>query len=230
MPPVASSTSTSATPATSKRRCWNTRNLPKVMTLFSSRLPPHGDVNAITRAVQRLRAAGTSIVDLTESNPTAVGLSYSPELLKSLSDAEALTYQPEARGLRSAREAVAGEFARRGHQIDPDHLVLSASTSEAYSWLFKLLCDPGDRVLVPRPSYPLFDYLTALEGVAPTPYLLSYHGRWEVDLASLEQAPERTRAVLAVSPNNPTGSFLSAREIDGLVDLCRRRHWALIVD
>jgi alanine-synthesizing transaminase len=194
------------------------------------RVPPHGEVNAITRAVQRLRAAGDRLIDLSASNPTAVGLPYPPGILDALADDRALHYEPHPLGLRSAREAVAAEFARRGAMVDPDHLVLSASTSEAYSWLFKLLCDPGDAVLVPRPSYPLFEYLSALEGVRTVQYPLVYHGRWEVDVDAMASAPDNTRAVLAVSPNNPTGSFLGARDLAALTELCRRRGWALIVD
>jgi alanine-synthesizing transaminase len=197
---------------------------------LSGRIPAHGDVNALTRAVQRLRAEGTPILDLSESNPTRVGLPYPADLLQSLAAPAALTYEPHPLGLRVAREAIAGEFARRGTDVNPDHLVLSSSTSEAYSWLFKLLCDPGDAVLVPQPSYPLFEFLTRLEGLATASYQLTYHGRWEIDLDSLEQAPARTKTVLAVSPNNPTGSFLSARDIAGLIDICARRRWALIVD
>jgi aspartate/methionine/tyrosine aminotransferase len=197
---------------------------------FSSRLPAHGEVNVITRELHRLHAAGATIVDLTESNPTTVRLPYPPTLLEPLADAHALVYEPQPLGLRSAREAVAVEFARRGAVVDPAHLVLSASTSEAYSWLFKLLCDPGDTVLIPQPSYPLFEFLTRLEGVRTAPYQLVYHGRWEVDLHSLSSAPANTRAVLAVSPNNPTGSFLSERDIKTLTTLCRERGWALIVD
>ena len=196
----------------------------------SGRIPAHGELNALTRLVQRLRHAGITILDLSESNPTQVGLPYRIDLLQSMAAPAALTYQPHPLGLRSAREAVSGEFARRGANIDPDHLVLSASTSEAYSWLFKLLCDPGDVVLIPQPSYPLFEFLTRLEGVVPEAYQLTYHGRWEVDLDSLEQAPAGTKAVLAVSPNNPTGSFLSPRDVAGLIDVCHRRQWALIVD
>ena len=194
------------------------------------RVPPHGEVNAITQAVQRLRAAAIPYVDLSESNPTQIGLPYPDAILHALADPRALVYEPHPLGLPSAREAVAGEFARRGTRVDPDHLVLSASTSEAYSWLFKLLCDPGDAVLVPRPSYPLFDYLSVLEGVRTIPYPLAYHGRWDVDTHEMAAAPANTRAVLAVSPNNPTGSFLSARDIDGLVSICAARRWALIVD
>jgi alanine-synthesizing transaminase len=195
-----------------------------------SRVPPHGEVNAITRAVQRLKGAGAAFIDLTESNPTQVGLEYPAALLDALADPRALRYDPEPLGLPSARQAVAGEFARRGAPVDPDHVVLSASTSEAYSWLFKLLCDPGDSVLVPQPSYPLFEYLSRLEGVRTVAYPLAYHGRWDVDIHSMAAAPEATRAVLAVSPNNPTGSFLSARDIDALLAVCRQRGWALIVD
>jgi hypothetical protein len=194
------------------------------------RVPPHGTVNAITRAVQRLQAAGVAVIDLSESNPTRVALQYPAGILDALGDEQALRYEPHPLGLRSAREAVAGEFARRGTPVDPDHLVLSASTSEAYSWLFKLLCDPGDAVLVPQPSYPLFEYLGTLEGIRTLPYPLVYHGRWEVDEHTMAAAPDTTRAVLAVSPNNPTGSFLSTRDVEALARLCRTRGWALIVD
>jgi len=194
------------------------------------RVPPHREVNAIARAVEQLRAAGVPYIDLSESNPTRVGLPYPPGILDALADPRALVYEPHPLGLRSARAAVAGEFERRGTAVDPEHLLLSASTSEAYSWLFKLLCDPGDAVLVPQPSYPLFEYLGALEGVRTISYPLAYHGRWEIDIHGMGDAPESTRAVLAVSPNNPTGSFLSARDIDALTSICRARGWALIID
>ena len=195
-----------------------------------ARVPAHGVVNAITRAVQRLRASHTPFVDLSESNPTHAGLPYPPDLLTALGDPQALAYEPHPLGLRTAREAVTAEFARRGTIVDPDHIVLSASTSEAYSWLFKLLCEPGDVVLVPQPSYPLFEYLSQLEAVRTVPYPLVYHGRWDVDVHAMAAAPANTRAVLAVSPNNPTGSFLSARDLSELTEVCRRRGWALIVD
>ena len=142
----------------------------------------------------------------------------------------ALRYEPHPLGLRVAREAVARDHARRRAAIDPERVVLVASTSEAYTWLFKLLCDPGDAVLVPRPSYPLFEHLTALEGVGAVPFDLEYHGRWEIDFATLEQAPRSTRALIVVSPNNPTGSYVSARELDRLFALCRERAWALVAD
>ena len=198
---------------------------------LSRRLPPHGQTNAITRAHAALAAAGTPIADLTASNPTEAGLAYPPALLAPLGSAEALTYAPEARGLRAAREAVAADAARRGAAVDPDRVVLSASSSESYSWLFKAFCDPHDPVLVPRPSYPLFEHLAGLESVRMEPYALGYHGRWEVDLAAVERGlAAGARLVVAVSPNNPTGSCLSAREADALIALTARAGVPLVVD
>ncbi len=199
--------------------------------MFSSRLPPDVAPNALTRRLEALRAEGERIVDLTESNPTRAGIDYPDDLLTGLGTAAALRYAPLPLGLRSAREAVAADQARRGAGVDPAHVVLTASTSEAYSWLFKLLCNPGDRVLVPRPSYPLFEHLTRLDAVEAVPYDLEYHGRWEVDFPSIERGlVERTRAILVVSPNNPTGSYLSRPEADRLVDLCAGHGLALIAD
>ena len=198
--------------------------------MFSRRLPPHADLNALSHAIARRRAAGASITDLTESNPTRAGLCYPPDLLRMLASDAALRYEPHPLGLRRAREAVARDHARRQVTVDPEHVVLAASTSEAYTWLFKLLCDPGDAVLVPRPSYPLFEHLTALEGVVAAPFDLDYHGRWEIDFATLEQAPPRTRALIVVSPNNPTGSYVSVRELQRLLAMCRERNWAVVAD
>jgi len=198
--------------------------------MLSRRLPPHADTNALSRAIAERRAAGRSILDLTESNPTRAGFRYPPDLLQPLSSEPSLHYEPHPFGLRSAREAGARDHSRRGAAIDPDNVVLTASTSEAYTWLFKLLCDPGDAVLVPRPSYPLFEHLTALEGVRAASFDLEYHGRWEIDFATLEDAPSATRALVVVSPNNPTGSYVSAREVEQLFAVCRERGWALIAD
>jgi aspartate/methionine/tyrosine aminotransferase len=198
--------------------------------LRSSRLPFHAEPNAISRALAALRAAGTPLVDLTESNPTRCGFDYPPDLLMGLSAPEALDYEPHPLGLPVAREAVAAHYARAGLTVDPAHVVLTASTSEAYAWLFKLLCDPGDAVLVPRPSYPLFEHLTRLESVVPVPYDLRHHGRWEIAHESVMAAPDATRAVLVVSPNNPTGSFVAPAEADALARVCGERGWALIAD
>jgi aspartate/methionine/tyrosine aminotransferase len=196
----------------------------------SARLPRESAPNALTRALEPLRRSGTPYVDLTESNPTRAGFSYPLDLLQGLAAQAGLLYEPDPLGLPRAREAVARDCARRGAQVDAAQVVLSASTSEMYAWLFKLLCDPGESVLVPRPSYPLFEHLTRLEGVRAESYRLEYHGRWEIDLDSVAAAPAGTRALLLVSPNNPTGSYASASEIEALTRLCRDRGWALVVD
>jgi len=185
----------------------------------------------VTRAVSRLRQAAVSYIDLTETNPTAVGLPYPADMLASLSDPLGAHYRPEPLGWRPAREAVSAEYARRGSAVPADRVVLTASTSEAYAVLFKLLCDPHDEVLVPQPSYPLFDLLTRLEGVRGVPYRIEYHGAWSIDRPSLEAAlGQRTRAILVVSPNNPTGSLLRAADRDWLLNLCAERHLTLIAD
>ena len=201
-----------------------------VEPILSSRVPSHAATNALARSVEALRARGTAFVDLTESNPTRVGLPYPADLLDPLADPRGLVYEPHPFGRREAREAVAADCARRGAFVDPANVVLSSSTSEAYSWLFKLLCDPGSGVLVPRPSYPLFDHLTRLEAVQTVPYELDYHGRWEIDFSAIDAAPPDTRALLVVSPNNPTGSYVGGLELERLVSTCRTRGWALVVD
>ena len=166
--------------------------------------------NRLAAAVRARKASGRELLDLTITNPTRAGFSYPPSLLSSLGDARNLIYEPEATGMAAAREAVAADLARRGSTVPPDSIVLTASTSEAYSYLFKLLCDPGDEVLVPQPSYPLFEWLTRLEAVAVRPYRLEHHGRWSVDGESISRAlTPRSRAILAVSPNNPTGSYFT---------------------
>lgn len=199
--------------------------------MFSRRLPPDPVPNALSRRLDALRAAGVGWVDLTESNPTRAGFDYPDDLLRPLADPAALRYEPHPFGLRSAREAVARDCERRDASVDPADVVLTASTSEAYAWLFKLLCDPGDNVLVPRPSYPLFEHLTRFEDVEARPYPLEYHGRWETDAdGMLTAASARTRAVLIVSPNNPTGSYLNRAELDRLESICAEREWAIVAD
>jgi alanine-synthesizing transaminase len=197
----------------------------------SSRLPPNLDPNALSRAIGDIRRGGGRIIDLTESNPTRVGLTYPPDLLAPLADAEGLTYDPQPLGLWPARAAVAADFRRRGIAISADRVAITASSSEAYAWLFKLWCDPGDAVLVPRPSYPLFEHLARLESIDATTYDLEYHGSWRIDFASLGRAlSPRVRAILVVSPNNPTGSFLHRDDLSALTAVCRERGCALIGD
>lgn len=200
--------------------------------MFSSRVPGALNLNRLSAAVAAHRAGGRAVVDLTVTNPTTVGIRYPADILAPLGDARGCTYQPEPFGLASARRAVATDYARRGISVAESRIVLTASTSEAYSLLFKLLCAPaGDDVLVPAPSYPLFDHLTHLDGVGSRQYTLEYHGRWELNVESVDEAwTERTRAVLAVSPNNPTGSVLSGAEFGVLNSRCAARGVALIVD
>ena len=200
--------------------------------MFSPRVPLQLQRNAFSTALEAARAERRELIDLTISNPTRIGITYPDGLFAPLADPEVADYRPEPFGLRAAREAVAADYARRSILTTWDRIVLTASTSEAYSMLFKLLCAPGgDRVLVPSPSYPLFDHLTALDGVAATPYRLHYHGRWWMDVDSLDRAWDAaTRAVLAVSPNNPTGSVLTTDERRAMAEMCARRDAALIVD
>jgi alanine-synthesizing transaminase len=197
----------------------------------SSRLPRHTAVNAATRTLDALRARGIHVDDLTQSNPTRAALQYPEDLLAPLGSPAGLEYAPQALGLLSAREAVAADFARRGCAVSPDRIALTASTSEAYGWLFKLLCDPGDDVLVPAPSYPLFEHLTTLEAIGATTYPLDYHDGWQIDVDAVRRLITRaTRAVLVVSPNNPTGSFVRLNELQELDEICAERGLVLISD
>ena len=199
--------------------------------MFSSRIASDLAPNRLSAAVARLRQGGIAFDDLTESNPTRVGLNYPARLLDSISAPAGLNYDPRPFGLASARDAVAGDFRRRGMRVPRNRIVLTASTSEAYSLLFKLLCDPGDEVLVPVPSYPLFEYLAALDAVHARPYALDYQGSWSVDVDGLKRATtDRTRAVVVVNPNNPTGSYLKRAELDELAAHCRAHGLALIGD
>ncbi|MFN7917415.1 MAG: pyridoxal phosphate-dependent aminotransferase [Vicinamibacterales bacterium] len=198
---------------------------------FSSRLPASLAANALAQAIGARRASGEPFIDLTESNPTRAGFTYPDDLLAPLADPRGLAYRPDALGLRSAREAVSEDFARRGIAMPAAQLALTASTSEAYSLIFKLLCDPGDAVLVPQPSYPLFEHLTRLDAVRAVPYRLEYHGRWIVDTASVDAAiDDRTRALLLVNPNNPTGNYVSDADLARLAASCAARGIAVISD
>jgi aspartate/methionine/tyrosine aminotransferase len=199
--------------------------------MFSSRTRFDLRANRLARALEAKRRDGATVIDLTESNPTKVGLPYPGDLLRPLADAQGLRYEPEARGSRLARQAVAEDHGRRGLQVGPDRLILTASTSEAYAFLFKLLCDPGDAVLVPHPGYPLFDFLAGLESVRVDAYPLLYDGAWRIDLAALRDAlSPSTRALVLVNPNNPTGSFLKGDERAVIEELCAGRGIALVSD
>jgi alanine-synthesizing transaminase len=199
---------------------------------FSSRLDWEVKPNRLAELVANKRAAGAPILDLTESNPTRAGIDYDGDAIRqALAGERVLSYEPHPAGLEAAREAVAAYYAERGWRVQPRQILLTAGTSEAYAFLLKLLADPGDDVLVPRPSYPLFEFLAPLEGVGLRHYRLHYDHGWWVDLESAEAAmTERTRALVVVSPNNPTGSFLKRNEQQALAKLCAERGLALIAD
>src|SRR5262249_36552881 len=206
-------------------RCWNMQ--PRRATcggdglVFSRRTCGNLAPNRLTEAVRRRRSEGQPIIDLTESNPTRAGFEDPQDLLAPLANPRGLLYAPQPLGLIAARRAIAAEYRRRHLSLDPERVVVTASTSEAYSLLFKLLAGPGDDVLVPRPSYPLFEHLTALDGVVTRTFDLEYHGNWSIDLSSIESGiGPRTRAVLLVNPNNPTGSFVSSAELERIASTC----------
>ena len=200
--------------------------------MFSKRTNWKLNPNKYTQALEEMRATA-SIVDLTVSNPTQCGFHYDAEhILKAFQNPNALTYEPEAKGLLGAREEVA-RYYREDHGVivDPGSVLLTTSTSEAYSYVFRLLCDPHDEILVPKPSYPLFDFLGELQDVSLVPYSLEYAHGWFVDFPSLVRAvTPRTRALLLVHPNNPTGSYVRREERQRLNELCRERGLALVVD
>ncbi|HEY7515528.1 MAG TPA: pyridoxal phosphate-dependent aminotransferase [Vicinamibacteria bacterium] len=199
--------------------------------MFSARTRWDLWTNRLETIREDKRARGETVLDLTESNPTSVGLEYPEDLLAPLAESGALRYEPLAFGSPAARAAVAEDFARRGSPVDPSRVFLTASTSEAYSFLFKLLCDPGDEVLVPRPGYPLFEYLAGLEGVRPVAYPLEHDGEWHLDLSALRaHSSERARMVVVVNPHNPTGAYLKRDELLALEAFCAERSLALVAD
>jgi alanine-synthesizing transaminase len=190
--------------------------------------------NRFTEAVEEVRAAGREVLDLTISNPTRVGLHYDEAaILAALSSPRAMDYDPQPKGLLKAREAVAGYYREQhgANELDPEQLILTTSTSEGYSYVFRLLCNPGDEVLVPKPSYPLFEFLADLHDVKLVPYPLIYDHGWQIDFPSMPKAVSlRTRAVVVVHPNNPTGSYVKPREQETLNRFCAEHDLPLIVD
>ena len=202
-----------------------------VTLVLRSHRVPGLTANRLSVARNTLQNQGIPLVDVTGSNPTRAGFRYPADLLTGLGGAAGLDYGPDPRGLRTAREAVSGELARHGVAVDPARVLLTASTSEAYAFLFKVLCDPGDEVLVPVPSYPLFEILSRLEAVRAVPYPLDPHGGWSYDVSAIaERVTARTRAVVVVSPNNPTGTVLSTAEIRALSECCTAHDLTLIAD
>jgi alanine-synthesizing transaminase len=200
--------------------------------VFSSRLKWSQTQNPLSALLEEKRRTGEPVLDLTESNPTRAGLEYpESELLAALASPAALQYDPHPRGLLIAREAISQYYAEHGLEIPASRILLTASTSEAYAYLFKLLADPGDEALAPRPSYPLFEFLSMLESVGIRQYPLRYDGAWHIDFDALVRAATaRTRAVIVVNPNNPTGSFLKREEAEGLEYFAARRELAILSD
>lgn len=201
--------------------------------MFSNRTNWKLSHNRLTEALEEAKANDAQIIDLTLSNPTRAGLLYDEDkILSSLAWPYSLDYDPQPRGLPVARAAVAAYYeTQHAVRIDPEHLILTTSTSEGYSFVFRLLCNPGDEILVPKPSYPLFEFLADLNDVKLVPYPLLYDHGWQIDFPSLRQAiTHRTRAVVVVHPNNPTGSFVHRGEQQELNRFCRKHSLAIIAD
>ena len=206
--------------------------------MFASRTNWLLETNRLTRALEEHRRSGKELLDLTASNPTACGLAYpQAKILAALADPRALAYLPESKGLRETREAIAEYYTgRRGFEggqklVDPERIALTSGTSEAYSHIFRLLCEPGDEILVPAPSYPLLQFLADLADVRLVSYPLLYDHGWQMDFPSLRSAlTPRTRAVAVVHPNNPTGSFVEPQEVAELTEICAERSMAIVAD
>jgi aspartate/methionine/tyrosine aminotransferase len=202
--------------------------------MFSKRTEWKLEENAYTRALRRHRERGRSFLDLTVSNPTFCGFRYDEAaILAALQSPAALEYDPQPKGLPQAREAVAAYYQQKNPatHLDTERLILTTGTSEAYSFLFRLLCEPGDDVLIAHPSYPLFDFLAGIQDVKLRPFHLFYDHGWQIDFHGLEKAiGDRTRAILIVHPNNPTGHFIGTAEAEQLNALCLQHHLALVVD
>src|SRR5882762_11911617 len=206
--------------------------------MFASRTNWRLEPNQFSRALEEHRRSGRELLDLTISNPTDCGFMYpEEEIAAALADPRALGYSPESKGLREARQAVADyylgrtEFAGQGERVNPERIVLTSGTSEGYSHIFRLLCETGDEILVPAPSYPLFEFLADLADIRLAPFPLFYDHGWQIDFASLRAAPTpRSRAVLVVHPNNPTGSFVKPCEAAELAEICAAREMAIVAD
>jgi len=200
--------------------------------MFSRRTDWQLAPNRLTKAIEEVRTSGRALIDLTISNPTRAGIRYDANaILDSLRNECSLDYDPQPKGMPTARDAVAGYYRARSEQVDPASIILTSGTSEGYSYVFRLLANPGDEILVPKPSYPLFDFLADLQDVKLVPYPLLYDHGWQIDFHSLEKAiGPATRGIVLVNPNNPTGSYISGAERDRLNDICVKHKLALIVD
>jgi alanine-synthesizing transaminase len=200
--------------------------------MFASRTNWNLTPNRLSEALDRHKSSGRPLLDLSASNPTDCGFNYdAPAILQALSNPGSLQYHPDPRGLKSARQAVSDYYAERGEHVSVDDLLLTASTSEAYSFIFRLLCNPGDELLIPTPSYPLFDFLADVNDVKLSRYPLFYDHGWHIDMHALKQAiTPRTRGIIVVHPNNPTGHFTRTEEVAQLNQICSANEMAIIAD
>jgi alanine-synthesizing transaminase len=200
--------------------------------MFADRTNWDRTPNRLSEALAAHRAAGRPLLDLTVSNPTECGFDYDGvAILEGLNNPRALVYEPNPKGLESARRAVADYYASRGDEVSIDNLILTTSTSEAYSYVFRTLCNPGEEILIPSPSYPLLDFLAEIQDVKLVRYPLLYDHGWQIDFHALEQAiTPRTRAVIVVHPNNPTGHFTKPAQMSKLNAICSARRMAIIAD
>src|SRR5882757_8628978 len=200
--------------------------------MFASRTQWNLKPNRLAEALERHKASNRRLLDLSASNPTECGFKYdAPAIMRSLCAPASLQYHPDAKGLKSARQAVSEYYAEHGEYVDPDDLILTASTSEAYSFIFRLLCNPADELLIPTPGYPLFDFLADVNDVKLIRYPLFYDHGWHIDTHALKQAiTPRTRGVIVVHPNNPTGHFTRPEETAQLNQICSANKMAIIAD
>jgi alanine-synthesizing transaminase len=202
--------------------------------MFSKRTDWKLEENAYTGALRRHRQAGKPVLDLTASNPTTCGFQNDePAILAALQSPNALQYEPEPKGLVSARAAVVEYYRDKASRapVNPEHLILTTGTSEAYSFLFRLLCEPGDEIVIAHPSYPLFDFLATIQDVKLRPFRFVYDHGWQIDFQGLQKVlGPRTRAIMLVHPNNPTGNFIGASEANQLQAMCAQLNLALVVD
>ena len=199
--------------------------------MFSSRTDWLLAPNRLTQQLEERRRQGQPVLDLTESNPTRCGFAAESGILQSLQDPRSLVYEPDPRGLLRARQAVCEYYASRGVSVSPEQVFLTTSTSEAYTYVFRLLADPGDKVFVPQPSYPLFDFLAGINDLEVLPYPLRYQDGWRIRLDAVRDGWVRgAKAVIVVHPNNPTGSYVKAAELKFLSECCLQNQGALIAD
>jgi alanine-synthesizing transaminase len=200
--------------------------------MFASRTNWNLKPNRLAEALERHKSSGRRLLDLSASNPTECGFAYdAPAIMRSLCAPASLQYHPDPKGLKSARQAVSDYYAEHGERVAIDDLILTASTSEAYSFIFRLLCNPGDELLIPTPGYPLFDFLADVNDVKVIRYPLFYDHGWHIDTHALEQAiTSHTRGVIVVHPNNPTGHFTKPEETAQLNQICSANQMAIIAD